>query len=96
MNWPGSTGEGTTGSIWALDHDDGSAYYEDFHNLLVYAGTKNYLGNMKRIGMYVVGLPYCTHYTCIHCTNMKRIGMYVVGLPYCTHYTLYTVLTRSA
>jgi len=27
--------------VWALDHDDGSSYYNDTSNLLVYGGCKN-------------------------------------------------------
>jgi hypothetical protein len=50
----GSTGLGTTGGIWNLDHDDGSALYDDFSNFLVYAGTKNYLGDTKRIRSNVI------------------------------------------
>jgi hypothetical protein len=38
----GSKGLGTTGGIFALCHDDGSAYYADEGNFLVYAGMKNY------------------------------------------------------
>ena len=28
--------------VWALDHDDGSSYYNDTSNVLVYGGCKNY------------------------------------------------------
>ena len=35
------------GSIWPLDHDDGSCFYEDSYNFLVYGGKKNYLGHSK-------------------------------------------------
>ena len=31
-----------------LDHDDGSAYYYDHHNVLVYGGGKNNIGHSKR------------------------------------------------
>jgi len=65
----GSAGLGTTGGVWNLDHDDGSAYYEDAFNFLVYAGTKNYLGDNKRmVGNIIIhpdaGLsitPFCHH-----------------------------------
>ena len=40
----GSTGEGTTGGLFALCHDDGSAFFVDRFNFLVYGGVKNYLG----------------------------------------------------
>ena len=32
------------GSSWPIDHDDGSSYYIDRENVLLYAGTKSYLG----------------------------------------------------
>ena len=35
------------GSLYAVDHDDGSAYYLDSYNFNVYSGTKNYLGHSK-------------------------------------------------
>ena len=34
-------------SVWPIDHDDGSCYYEDSYNFLVYGGKKNYLGHSK-------------------------------------------------
>jgi hypothetical protein len=34
-------------SVWPIDHDDGSCFYEDSYNFLVYGGKKNYLGNSK-------------------------------------------------
>lgn len=34
-------------SLWPLDHDDGSCYYEDTFNFLVYGGYKNNLGHSK-------------------------------------------------
>eukprot|EP00117_Sycon_ciliatum_P027518 scpid47591/ scgid22337/ Uncharacterized protein ywoF len=36
--------------VWALDHDDGSAYFNDTNNLLVFGGLKNYLGHDKMSG----------------------------------------------
>ena len=36
--------------VWTLDHDDGSAYYNDSFNFLVYGGCKNYLGHDKACG----------------------------------------------
>jgi len=32
-----------------LDHDDGSCYYHDYNNVLVYGGYKNYLGDHKTV-----------------------------------------------
>ena len=34
-------------SAWPIDHDDGSCYYYDTLNVLVYGGFKNYLGHTK-------------------------------------------------
>ena len=34
-------------SVWPLDHDDGSCFYEDSYNFLIYGGKKNYLGHSK-------------------------------------------------
>ncbi|CAF3264826.1 unnamed protein product [Rotaria socialis] len=33
--------------VWPIDHDDGSCFYEDSYNFLVYGGKKNYLGHSK-------------------------------------------------
>ena len=35
------------GSVWPIDHDDGSCFYEDSYNFLIYGGKKNYLGHSK-------------------------------------------------
>jgi hypothetical protein len=34
-------------SVWPIDHDDGSCYYLDTENFLIYGGYKNYLGHSK-------------------------------------------------
>ena len=34
-------------AVWPLDHDDGSCYYYDYDNVLVYGGFKTYLGHSK-------------------------------------------------
>jgi len=46
---------GGYGSAWPIDHDDGSAYYLDSHNVVVYGGHKNYLGHSKinRFNVYI-------------------------------------------
>ena len=36
--------------VWALDHDDGSSYYNDTSNFLVYGGCKNFKGDHKICG----------------------------------------------
>ncbi|XP_028405678.1 uncharacterized protein LOC114528250 [Dendronephthya gigantea] len=34
-------------SCWPIDHDDGTGYFTDQYNYLVYGGFKNYLGHSK-------------------------------------------------
>jgi hypothetical protein len=34
-------------SIWPIDHDDGSCYYEDSYNFQIYGGMKNLAGHSK-------------------------------------------------
>lgn len=34
-------------AVWPLDHDDGSCYYYDYDNVLVYGGFKTFLGHSK-------------------------------------------------
>jgi hypothetical protein len=34
-------------SVWPIDHDDGSCFYEDSYNFQIYGGKKNYLGHSK-------------------------------------------------
>jgi hypothetical protein len=33
--------------VWAIDHDDGSQFYNDVRNFLVFGGCKNFQGNHK-------------------------------------------------
>lgn len=44
-------------SVWPLDHDDGSAYWNDTQNVLVYGGYKNFLGHSKRASGNVYVYP---------------------------------------
>ena len=49
-------------SIWPIDHDDGSCYYYDTYNYLVYGGFKTYLGHsvVVKYNIYIYpGTPYC-------------------------------------
>jgi len=53
-------------SVWPLDHDDGSCYFNDTFNFMVYGGFKNYLGHSKLAthNVYVYpagGSPYCMY-----------------------------------
>ena len=59
-------------SFWPIDHDDGSCYYTDTHNVIAYGGAKNYLGHSKvtsnNIFIYPGGLDaYPNPY--YHCAN---------------------------
>jgi hypothetical protein len=38
-------------STWPLDHDDGSCYYYDTFNFMIYGGYKNYLGHSKLVNI---------------------------------------------
>jgi len=35
-------------SVWPIDHDDGSCYWADSNNYMIYGGFKNYLGHDKQ------------------------------------------------
>jgi hypothetical protein len=34
--------------LWPIDHDDGSSFYEDSYNFIIYGGKKNFLGHSKK------------------------------------------------
>jgi hypothetical protein len=44
-------------SVWPIDHDDGSQYYTDSKNYLVYGGYKSYLGNSLNVLDNIYILP---------------------------------------
>jgi len=44
-------------SVWTIDHDDGSAYYNDTKNFMIYGGCKNYLGHDKACTNNVIVYP---------------------------------------
>jgi len=44
-------------SVWTIDHDDGSAFYNDTQNFMVYGGCKNYLGHDKSCTYNVIVYP---------------------------------------
>jgi hypothetical protein len=33
--------------VWTIDHDDGSQYWNDTRNLMIFGGCKNYMGHSK-------------------------------------------------
>jgi hypothetical protein len=47
-------------STWPLDHDDGSCYYTDTENFMVYGGYKNFLGHSKTVRDNVYVHPSAT------------------------------------
>ena len=49
-------------SSWPIDHDDGSCYYTDTYNFLVYGGYKNYLGHSKTVTNNIYIYPDAAHY----------------------------------
>jgi len=36
-------------SVWPIDHDDGSCFFHDTGNVLVYGGYKTYIGDHKTV-----------------------------------------------
>ncbi len=61
-------------STWPIDHDDGSCYYYDTFNYLVYGGYKNYLGHSKIVKYNVYVYPDASH-------SINNIS--VISNPYC-------------
>ena len=49
-------------SIYPLDHDDGSSYWEDTNNFLVYGGYKNHIGHSKVTRGNIYVRPDAYHY----------------------------------
>eukprot|EP01051_Picozoa_sp_SAG22_P023993 SAG22_NODE_6445_length_854_cov_1.621192_2_plen_151_part_01 len=48
--------------VWTIDHDDGSQYWNDTANVMVWGGCKNYLGHSKS----------CDHNLIVHPGNARR------------------------
>ena len=48
-------------STWPIDHDDGSCYYTDQLNVLMYGGYKNYLGHSKTVTNNLYIFPDARH-----------------------------------
>ena len=44
-------------SLWPIDHDDGSQFYNDTSNVLVWGGCKNYLGRSKSCDHNLIVYP---------------------------------------
>ena len=43
--------------VWAIDHDDGSQFFNDTANLMLWGGCKNYLGHSKSCDRNVMIYP---------------------------------------
>ena len=63
-------------STWPIDHDDGSCYYEDTNNYLVYGGYKNFLGHSKTVMYNTYVYPDAIH---------SKITTYL-RYPYCANH----------
>lgn len=50
-------------STWPIDHDDGSCYYYDTYNFMIYGGYKNYLGHTVVVQNNVYVYPDVAHET---------------------------------
>ena len=48
-------------SAWPIDHDDGSSYYINTYNFLVYGGHKNHLGHSKTASNNMYIYPDAVH-----------------------------------
>ena len=47
-------------SLWPIDHDDGTCFYTDKHNVIAYGGAKFYLGHSKVISNNLYIYPDAT------------------------------------
>ena len=43
--------------VWTIDHDDGSQYFNDTENFMVFGGCKNFMGNHKSCDHNVIVHP---------------------------------------
>ena len=66
-------------STWPIDHDDGSCYYYDSYNYLVYGGYKNYLGHTK-----IVRYNYYVYPDASHSLENKNVGAFF-SEPFCAN-----------
>ena len=73
-------------SIWPLDHDDGSCYWIDTNNFLVYGGYKNNLGHSKTTINNTYIYPDAVHY------NTEE---FFIPWPYCAT-DVYVTMDKSS
>ena len=68
-------------STWPIDHDDGSCYYYDTYNYLIYGGYKNYLGHSKTVKYNTYIYP-----DALHEMYEGNVGDFLHHYPFCaTH-----------
>ena len=67
-------------STWPIDHDDGSCYYNDTFNYLVYGGYKNFKGHSKNAMSNVYVYP-----DAIPLTPLDGI-YYLIHKPFCANH----------
>ena len=66
-------------STWPIDHDDGSCYYNDTFNYLVYGGYKNFKGHSKNAISNVYVYPDAIPLTPLD-------GYVLIHKPYCANH----------
>ncbi len=71
-------------STWPIDHDDGSCYYYDTFNYLVYGGYKNYLGHSKVVKYNVYIYPDASHFFRSSQRSGKNVGAFF-SKPFCAN-----------
>jgi hypothetical protein len=53
-------------SLYPIDHDDGSSFYEDSYNFQIYGGMKSYLGHSKKDHHQMYVYPDTRRAACLH------------------------------
>ena len=53
-------------SLYPIDHDDGSSFYEDSYNFQIYGGMKSYLGHSKKDHHHIYVYPDLRNGGCLH------------------------------
>lgn len=71
-------------STWPIDHDDGSCYYYDTFNYLVYGGYKNYLGHSKIVKYNVYVYPDASHDLVEAASSVKKVEGFF-SKPFCAN-----------
>ncbi len=59
-------------TVWPIDHDDGSCFYEDSYNFQIYGGKKNFLGHSKIDHDEIYVYPDTKNGNCLYDFAAKR------------------------